>query len=114
MSEEMEKAMIIKRGKVAAREINGARIAAQQAWNNWRNYETYKTPEGHVTSRVVLPTVQRLSREGVLHQIQVDSEHPEHKRLREIAEEADRRVMELEDDLEIYAAVAPQVARKAS
>lgn len=106
MSDEMEKALIIKRGRQAERQINGARLASQKAWNDWRAYETYKTPEGAVQSRISSVTEARTTKDGMIRHIQVDHEHPEHKRLREIAEEADRHLQDLEDDLEVYAAVA--------
>jgi hypothetical protein len=119
MSEEMEKAAIIKRGRNAERHINGARIAASTAWSAWRNYGTFKTPEGHVTSTVLMPTVRMqkpnsapAGQPGIMIEVQTDTEHPEHKRLRELAEEADARVLEFEDDLEMYAAVAPQMGRR--
>lgn len=120
MSDEtMEKAQIIKRGRAAERLINGARIAAQKAWNDWRSYGTFKTPEGHVQSTVMMPTVQMIKpgtqkngQPGIVIQVQTDTEHPEHKRLREVAEAADVVVLELEDDLEVYAAVATNIGKK--
>ena len=119
MSDELEKAKIIKEGRAAERAINGARLAAQQAWNEWRNYATFKTPEGHVTSTVLASTIQMTKpgtakdgQPGIIMQVQTDAEHPEHKRLREIAEAADLRVLDLEDTLAMYAAVAPYVGKK--
>lgn len=120
MSEEMEKAAIIKRGRTAERQVSAARIAASTAWNAWRTYGTYKTPEGHIQSTVLMPMITlekwgsapEPGKPGIMIQVQTDGEHPEHKRLREIAEEADRKVMEFEDDLEMYAAVASNVGRK--
>lgn len=111
MTDELEKAQIIKRGRQAERQINAARLASQKAWNDWRAYETYKTPEGAVTSRISMVTEARMTKDGAIHHIQLDREHPEHKRLREIAEEADRHRQELEDDLEVYAAVAGTVKK---
>jgi hypothetical protein len=119
MNDELEKAKIIKEGRAAERAINGARLAAQQAWNDWRNYGTYKTPEGHTTSKILAPTIQMVKpgttkggQPGIMIQVQTDGEHPEHKRLREIAEAADIKVLDLEDTLAMYAAVAPIVGKK--
>jgi hypothetical protein len=116
--EGLEKARIIKEGRAAERKINGARLAAQKAWNEWRAYGTYKTPEGHVNSTVSAPVVSMIKpgtdkngQTGIIIQVQTDAEHPEHARLREIAEAADIVVLDLEDTLAMYAAVAPTVRK---
>jgi hypothetical protein len=119
MSDELEKAKIIKEGRAAERAINGARLAAQQAWNDWRNYGTFKTPEGHTTSTVLASTIQMVKpgtdkggQPGIIMSVQTDVEHPVHKELREKAEACDLHVLDLEDALAMYAAVAPVVGKK--
>lgn len=97
---------VLKAGRAAQREINAARLAASTAWQAWRMYDTYQTPEGVVTSHVLMPSIKMpkpgSSKDGqpaIMAEIQTDGEHPEHKRLREIAETSDLRVLELEDQI---------------
>lgn len=124
-SEDMRRADIVMRGKKAVREINGAKLAAQKAWNEWRNLGTYKTPEGHVTVtqqylaetiRVPKPGSDKLPNgqpcQPIMIEQQTGNEHPEHRRLREIAEAADRHVLDLQDDIDVYTAFAGNIGRR--
>jgi hypothetical protein len=105
MSDDLRRVEILRAGRKAEREIGPARTAAQTAWNAWRSYGTYKTLEGHVTSTVTMPFIRTMkpgsaspeNPAGIMAEIQTDGEHPEHARLKALAEAADRHVIELDD-----------------
>ncbi len=121
MSDDISRAKIIMAGKKAQREINGAQLDAQRAWEAWRMYEaTFDKDTGSVNSKIAAafewshkPSIRNPDgsvEAGVRFQKLTGEEHPEHKRLREIAEAADRKVLDMRDAMEIYTALAPQIA----
>jgi hypothetical protein len=94
---------ILQAGNEATDQLSAARTLSQKSWNDWRNLETYVLPTGETQSRIPMPSV-RMAKPGsnpdgatpVMAEIQLDDQHPEHARLKKIAEEADRKVLELE------------------
>jgi hypothetical protein len=124
MSDDIQRAKIIMEGKKAQREINGARLDAQKAWQAWRDLDTYRNENGTVNSKIAADFVLATKPggndafggiiPGIQYQRLTGKEHPEHERLRKIAEEADRKVLELQDMIEIYSVLAPQMAGRRS
>jgi hypothetical protein len=114
---DLRRVAILKAGRNAERLINATRIAAATAWGAWRNYGTYKTPEGQVTSTVLMPTIRTQKKgatagePGIMIETQLDTEHPEHHRLRLEAEALDRQVLELQDDIDAMNVVAASIRR---
>ncbi len=116
-SDDLRRAEIIQKGRTAEREINGAVIAAQQAWQNWRMHGTYVTKDGHVAQKqeyaakteraykqgVMLPDGTR--EEGVYYERLTGEMHPDLQALQSLAEAADRHVLALKDDIAIATAL---------
>lgn len=99
---------IIRAGRQAELEINGARLASQTAWNKWRNVDTFQTEEGTTQSLIPMPTIT-MTKKGTGPKygipalpiaVQLDTEHPRHHELRLAAEACDRHVCELENAIE--------------
>ena len=122
---DLRRAEIVAKGKKAQREIGSARIAAQKAWQEWRMHGTFRAPDGQINQKpeyaaqyilTTKPGVRLPNGDvepGVPYQQLTGFEHPELKELKEKAEAADRHVLELQDDLDIFTALVPSVMRKA-
>ena len=123
-SEDLRRAEIIAAGKKATRELAVAQQAAQKAWRDWRLLGTHKDEWGKDTvSRQYEAEFRRVPKPGsdrnpdgspcapLMIEQRIDSAHPEHAKLKEIAEAADRHVLDLQDDLDIYTALVGNIRR---
>jgi hypothetical protein len=124
-SEDLRRAEIIAAGKKAQRSLAPAQQAAQKAWQDWRMLGTFKNEQGQITvSRQYEAVTRRVPKPGsdrnpdgssctpIMMEQRVDDEvHPEHARLKAVAEAADRHVLDLQDDLDIYTALVGNLRR---
>jgi hypothetical protein len=129
------RAKIVMEGKKAEREISGARMAAHTAWDAWRNVDVFKVrdsrtgdertvfqpnhPARHTQGARYVPSRDESGNLVMVEELCYsldgnDEQYPDLLALREAAEAADRRVLELQDQVDIMRALNPTLAKRAN
>jgi hypothetical protein len=127
------RAKIVMEGKRAEREISGARMAAHTAWDTWRNIDVFKVrdprtgdertvfqpnhPARHTQGARYVPSHDESGNLVMIEELCYsldgnDEGYPDLLALREAAEAADRRVLELQDQVDIMRALNPVLAKR--
>ena len=131
---DMVRATVVRDGKKAERAIEPARQAALKAWDAWRNFDVFKVRDARTgeMKTVFQPSHPAKQNTGVVYEqsrdekgnlvmIEVlrtnlsgnDESYPELAKLREVAEAADRNVLDLQDAIDIMRAMAPMTINRA-